>query len=51
MGFSIVSDILIKMVVMIKLAFLKIVKKEKWYIKDMIRSSTSTKIIIEKKSA
>jgi hypothetical protein len=36
---------------MIKLAFLKMVKNENWYINEMIRSSTSTKIIIEKKSA
>jgi hypothetical protein len=39
------------MVVIIKLAFLKMVKKEKWKVNEMSSNNTSTKIIMEKKSA
>jgi hypothetical protein len=46
-----VNDILSKIVVIIKLAFRKIIKKEALKVKDIISSNTSTKIIIEKKSA
>jgi hypothetical protein len=50
MGFSEVKDILSKTVVMMKLAFLKIKKKEKWYIKETMSKNTSTKIMMVKKS-
>jgi hypothetical protein len=51
MGFSIVKDILSKIVVMIKLAFLKMMKNEEWKVNEIISNNTSTKIMIEKKSS
>jgi hypothetical protein len=51
MGFSMVKDILSKIVVMIKLAFLKMMKKEEWNVNEIISNNTSTNIMIEKKSS
>ena len=44
-------DTRIRMVVMTKLALRKTEKNVKWYMKEMMSSSTSTKIMIVKKSA